>query len=63
MLNGLNDKGIRFAISNVTRYKGRENQLFLDWSQNYHSHSIKSNYISYHDNTNKTFTEVLVTNY
>lgn len=63
MLNGLNDKGIRFAISNVTRYKGMENQLFLDWSQNYHSHSIKSNYISYHDNTNKTFTEVLVTNY
>ena len=63
MLNGLNDKGIRFAISNVTRYKGRENQLFLDWSQNYHSYSIKSNYISYHDNTNKTFTEVLVTNY
>ena len=63
MLNRLNDKGIRFAISNVTRYKGKVNQLFLDWSQNYHSHSIKSNYISYHDNTNKTFTEILVTNY
>lgn len=63
MLNRLNDKGIRFAISNVTHYKGKVNQMFFDWSQSYHSHSIKSNYISYHDNTNKTFTEVLVTNY
>ena len=63
LLNHLNDNNIRFAISNVTHYKGKINQLFLDWSQRYNSHPIKSNYISYHDNTNKTFTEVLVTNY
>lgn len=62
-LNRLNDNNIRFAISNVTHYKGKINQLFLDWSQQYNSYHIKSNYISYHDNTNKTFTEVLVTNY
>ncbi len=63
LLNQLNNRNIRFAISNVTHYKGRINQIFLDWSQNYNSHPVKSNYISYHDNTNKVFTEVLVTNY
>jgi len=63
ILNRLNDNNIRFAISNVTHYKGKVNQIFFDWSHQYNSHPIKSNYISYHDNTNKTFTEVLVTNF
>lgn len=63
LLNRLNDNNIHFAISNVTHYKGRVNQIFLDWMKQYNSHSIKSNYISYHDNTNKIFTEVLVTNF
>ncbi len=63
LLNRLNDNNIRFAISNVTHYKGKVNEIFLEWSQQYHSHPIKSNYISYHDNTTKTFTEVLITNY
>ena len=63
LLNRLNDNNIRFAISNVTHYKGKVNQIFLDWMMQYNSHLIKSNYISYHDNTNKIFTEVLVTNF
>lgn len=63
LLDDFNAKNIRFAISNVTHYKGYVNKLFLNWSQQYNSHPIKSNYISYHDNTNKIFTEVLVTNY
>ena len=63
LLNDLNNNNIHFAISNVTHYKGKENNLFLKWSQQYNSHPIKSNYISYHDNTNKIFKEVLVTNY
>lgn len=63
LLDRLNSNNIRFAISNVTQYKGKVNQIFLDWSQQYNAHIIKSNYISYHDNTNKVFTEVLVTNY
>lgn len=62
-LESLNNKGIRFATSNVTHYKGKINQIFLDWSKRYNSYPIKSNYISYHDNTNKVFNEVLVTNY
>lgn len=63
ILNEMNDAGCRFAISNVTHYKGKENTAFIEWAKNYNVHQIKSNYISYHDNTIKTFNEVLVTNY
>jgi DNA adenine methylase len=63
LLDNLNECKIRFAISNVTHYKGRINSEFLSWSEKYNTHSIKSNYISYHDNTIKNFNEVLVTNY
>ncbi|MBP3844688.1 MAG: Dam family site-specific DNA-(adenine-N6)-methyltransferase [Prevotella sp.] len=63
LLDHLNERGIRFAISNVTHYRGRTNTLFLEWSKQYHSHSIKSNYISFNDNSIKLFSEVLVTNY
>lgn len=63
LLDELDNKHIRFAISNVTHYKGKENTLFISWMQKYNVHSIKSNYISYHDNTVKSFNEVLVTNY
>lgn len=63
MLDKLSERNIRFAISNVTHYKGRINTAFLHWSDRYNSYSIKSNYISYHDNSVKNFNEVLVTNY
>ena len=63
LLDSLNDQGVRFAVSNVTHYKGRINTKFLDWSKKYNSYKIKSNYISYHDNSIKDFEEVLVTNY
>lgn len=63
LLDNLHLQGIRFAISNVTHYKDRQNYLFIDWAQKYHIHPIKSNYISYHDNSIKKFNEVLITNY
>ena len=63
LLDDMNARGIHFAISNVTHYRGRTNNLFLDWSERYHSHPIKSNYISFNDNSIKQFSEVLVTNY
>lgn len=63
LLDRLTDENIKFAISNVTLYKGRENRIFTDWSRRYNTHNIKSNYISYHDNTIKNFNEVLITNY
>ena len=63
LLDQLNELNIRFAISNVTHYKDRKNDIFIEWSQKYYTHSIKSNYISYHDNSIKQFNEVLITNY
>ncbi len=63
LLDKLNESGIRFAISNVTHYKGRENTIFTNWCSKYDVFPITSNYISYHDNTIKEFNEVLVTNY
>lgn len=63
LLDELNNKNVKFAISNVTKYKGKENSIFIEWSKKYNLHNIKSNYISYHDNTIKDFNEVLITNY
>lgn len=63
LLDDLNNKGIKFAISNVTHYKSKENQIFINWSKKYKVIKINSNYISYHDNKKKTIREVLVTNY
>ncbi|MDD3033244.1 MAG: Dam family site-specific DNA-(adenine-N6)-methyltransferase [Bacteroidales bacterium] len=62
-LDELHNRGCKFAISNVTHYKSRINQTFLDWSTAYNVHLVKSNYISFHDNTIKKFNEVLVTNH
>lgn len=62
-LDILNARGIRFAVSNVVHYKGKENSIFNQWAQQYSIRPIKSNYISYHDNTIKKVREVLVTNY
>lgn len=59
----LDDNNINFAISNVTHYKGKVNEHFLEWSKKHNSFDIKSNYISYHDNTNKEVKEVLITNF
>lgn len=63
LLDSLNDRKIKFAISNVTSYKGRKNEIFIDWMGKYKHVKIKSNYISYHDNSNKKFEESLVFNY
>lgn len=63
LLDELNQEGVRFAISNVTHYRGKINEEFLNWSAHYYSYPIKSNYISFNDNTIKQFNEVLVTNY
>ena len=46
-----------------SHYKGKINHQFYEWSKQHNSFDIKSNYISYHDNSNKEFKEVLITNY
>lgn len=63
LLDELDKKNIRFAISNIIRHKNMYNGIFDEWSKKYHVHDITSNYISFNDNTQKGSYEVLVTNY
>lgn len=62
-LDHLNSKKVKFALSNVTDYRGKENPLLKDWMTKYSVHDLKSKYINYFDNGNKASREVLVTNY
>lgn len=69
-LDKLNDRGIRFALSNVLQSKGKENKLLLDWVNRnigkYRVIYLDYNYANsnYHtkDRTSKT-DEVLIVNY
>ena len=66
LLDGLNDKGIRFALSNVLFSKGKTNDLLIDWGNKYNIHHLDYTYknCNYHtkDKTSKP-DEVLITNY
>ncbi|MDR0920152.1 MAG: Dam family site-specific DNA-(adenine-N6)-methyltransferase [Oscillospiraceae bacterium] len=62
-LDNLNCKGVKFAVSNVLWHRQRYNGTFNDWAKKYNVVPIKSNYISFHDNTEKNSVEVLVKNY
>lgn len=63
LIDELNKKGVRFALSNVTNYNGDKNNLLIGWMKKYKVCRIKSNYISYHNNKKKKIKEVLITNY
>ncbi|MDD6251003.1 MAG: Dam family site-specific DNA-(adenine-N6)-methyltransferase [Bacillales bacterium] len=63
LIDSLNEKGIKFALSNVFFHKGKENTILIEWSKKYKVYDIKSNYISYHDNSIKNSKEVLITNF
>lgn len=63
LLDEFTKKKIRFALSNVITYKGKENIKLLKWAKKYNVYPVKSNYINYHDNSIKSFSEVLITNY
>jgi len=64
LLDKLNNNGVKWAISNMTHHKGKENIIFIEWAKKYNIVSIESNYISYHDNSIKDKSrEVLVKNY
>lgn len=62
-LDELDSRGIRFAVSNVLWHRKRYNGTFNEWAQKYNVVKIKSNYISFNDNTEKDTNEVLVKNY
>lgn len=68
VLDSLNDRGIKFALSNVTKHKGARNEELIHWarSNKYHTHKIRFNYdnCNYHSNNGDNVTkEVLITNY
>lgn len=63
VLDELNERGIRFAVSNVLWHRKKYNGTFNLWAQKYNIVRVKSNYISFNDNTDKDTYEVLVKNY
>lgn len=63
VLDKLHEKGIKFAVSNVLWHRKKYNGTFNMWAQKYNIVRVKSNYISFNDNTDKDTYEVLVKNY
>jgi DNA adenine methylase Dam len=67
LLDSLNKKGVRFALSNVLEHKGQKNDILVDWSKCYNINYLNYNYSnsSYQcKNRDKNSTiEVLITNY
>ncbi|RAX58895.1 DNA adenine methylase [Helicobacter monodelphidis] len=62
-LQDLDSKGVRWGITNLLHHKGKINHFLQDFMKNYSTHYIKSNYISFNDNTiKKDSTEVYITN-
>lgn len=69
-LEKINEKGIRFALSNVLRSKGKENNILIDWLQankgKYIAHYLNYDYSNsnYHTKDRSSNSEeVLITNY
>ncbi|WP_300117890.1 Dam family site-specific DNA-(adenine-N6)-methyltransferase [Duncaniella sp.] len=67
-LDGLNDRGIHFALSNVLRHKGKDNPILLDWvnDNDYNLNQIQMDYSNsnYQVKGKDSGTqEVLITNY
>jgi DNA adenine methylase len=67
LLDILNEKHIKFALSNVFESKGKSNDILKDWSKKYNIHYLDFNYgnCNYHakDKSTDSTVEVLITNY
>lgn len=64
LLDDLNKKGIRFALSNVFLHKGEKNSILIEWAKKYVVHHLKKDYSNSCYNTERSGSdEVLVTNY
>ena len=68
ILDDLDEREIKFALSNVSHHKGTVNRILLDWRKEhkYHMHRINFNYnnCNYQTQNSRNLTqEVLVTNY
>lgn len=67
ILDSLNSKGVRFALSNVLENKGKSNDILKEWASKYNIHYLDHTYgnCNYHakDKSNNSTIEVLITNY
>lgn len=66
LLDELNDKNIKFALSNVLEHKNKKNTTLIEWSKKYNIHFLDMNYnnSNYQSTANQGKTvEVLITNY
>ena len=67
LLDSLNYKGVKFALSNVLENKGKTNNILKEWAKDYNIHYLNNSYgnCNYHtkDKSNNSTTEVLITNY
>ena len=66
ILDELNNRSIKFALSNVIEHKGTENLELIEWAKKYNVHYLNFNYnnSSYNIKDKKSITkEVLITNY
>ena len=67
LLDNLNAKGIKFALSNVLENKGKTNEILKVWTEKYNVHYLNYSYsnCNYHakDKSENTTVEVLITNY
>lgn len=65
-LDELNEKNIKFALSNIFYHKGEENKILISWANNYNIHKLNFNYnnSNYQSKAKSNNTvEVLITNY
>lgn len=64
LLDYLNEMGVKFGITNLLSHKGKINPYFQAFSKKYKFKILKSNYISYNDNSIKNDSlELYVYNY
>ena len=63
-LDKANEKGIKFALSNVIEHKGKTNEILLEWAKKYKIIELNYNYSNSSYNTKKGDSrEVLIINY
>lgn len=65
ILDNLNKRNIKFALSNMLESKGRKNEYLIEWSKKYNIHNLSMNYngSNYQRTTKGKDIEVLITNY
>lgn len=66
ILDELNERGVKFALSNVFKHMGRENDTLIQWAQKYKVNFINNDFnnSNYHSKAKDFLTiEVVITNY